>query len=406
VLLALALLLPTATSAGAQEAQTATTTSTTTTTTTAPPDATTTTAPPPGEPPPVEDAVPEAAPPPPDGQAPPTTTPADPAADPRDAALDEALYRMTAGQLKRIARARVAIDHAAARLTGAQTRLTELEGQVHAARVQRDRAARQVERTKLQLRKRAVAAYTGERMGLVQVLLHSEDINQLSRRTDLIAIVVKGDRQALKAYQRSRDAFQRQTEELGQARDEQRELVVEEAALQASLADDLDDLRRGMSAVRGIRLRVGEFVFPVEAPHAFGDSWGAPRMMGTPYAHFHQGIDIFAAPGTPLLACVRGTITRLGTDVLGGTKLWLLGEDGTAYYYAHLSGYAPDLQEGQTVEAGQPIGFVGDTGNARGGLPHLHFQVHPGSGEPINPYPILRAVEEADRAALQQAVRA
>ena len=96
----------------------------------------------------------------------------------------------------------------------------------------------------------------------------------------------------------------------------------------------------------GSEIVIHGFVFPVGDPHSFGDSFGAPRMMGSEYEHAHQGTDIMAPFDTPLLACERGIITEMGTDVLGGTKLWLKGESGTYYYYAHLSAFAEGLQVG------------------------------------------------------------
>jgi murein DD-endopeptidase MepM/ murein hydrolase activator NlpD len=141
------------------------------------------------------------------------------------------------------------------------------------------------------------------------------------------------------------------------------------------------------------------FVFPVGEPHAFGDSFGAPRMMGSKYEHAHQGTDIMAPHGTPLLACERGLITEMGADVLGGTKLWLKGESGTYYYYAHLSAFAEGLAVGDVVEAGDLVGLVGDTGNARGGAPHLHFEIHPDGGAAVNPYPLLKVVDDLNQQA-------
>ena len=75
----------------------------------------------------------------------------------------------------------------------------------------------------------------------------------------------------------------------------------------------------------GGQIVIHGFVFPVGDPHSFGDSFGAPRMMGTGYEHAHQGTDIMAPEGTPLLACERGLVTVMGSDVLGGTKLWIKG---------------------------------------------------------------------------------
>ena len=107
---------------------------------------------------------------------------------------------------------------------------------------------------------------------------------------------------------------------------------------------------------------------------------GSPRMPGTDYEHWHEGTDILAAAGTPLVACERGVITRMGTNVLGGITVWLRGESGVSYYYAHLSGFGPGVGAGIVVEPATVLGFVGNTGNAQGTPPHLHFEVHPHGG--------------------------
>ena len=114
-------------------------------------------------------------------------------------------------------------------------------------------------------------------------------------------------------------------------------------------------------------------------------------MTGTSSEHWHQGTDIFAPTGTPLIASENGTVARIGTGTLGGNKLWVVGESGTEYYYAHLSAFAAGLSDGMRVTAGQLVGYVGDTGNARGTSPHLHFEIHPGGGDAVNPYPVLKA---------------
>ncbi len=144
----------------------------------------------------------------------------------------------------------------------------------------------------------------------------------------------------------------------------------------------------------GSEIVIHGFVFPVGEPHSFGDSFGAPRMMGTGFEHAHQGTDIMAPMSTPLLACERGIVTKMGSGVLGGTKLWIKGESGTYYYYAHLSAFAPGMKDGTVVEAGTVVGFVGDTGNAKGGAPHLHFEIHPDGGAAVNPYALLKVVDD------------
>lgn len=139
-------------------------------------------------------------------------------------------------------------------------------------------------------------------------------------------------------------------------------------------------------------------VFPIARPYSVPliDSFGFPRMPGTADEHWHEGIDIFAPKGTPLLATERGVITRVGSGRLGGLKFWLVGESGSEWYYAHLDSFAPGLVNGMVVQAGDLVGYVGNTGNARTTPPHLHMELHPGGGRPVNPYPILKVISDVD----------
>ncbi len=147
------------------------------------------------------------------------------------------------------------------------------------------------------------------------------------------------------------------------------------------------------------RLSGGGYVFPVFGPASFGDSFGAPR--SEVEGGWHHGEDIFAAPGTPLLAVADGTLHTIGFNRIGGYRLWLRDDDGTEFYYAHLSAYSPLAVEGRRVQAGDVIGFVGDTGDAEGS-PHLHFEIHPASMSSLGyngvvaPYPILLAWRRTD----------
>ena len=116
------------------------------------------------------------------------------------------------------------------------------------------------------------------------------------------------------------------------------------------------------------------------------DTWGAPRSGG----RRHEGLDIFAPRGTPVVAATEGVVTRVGTNRLGGNVVWVLGPGGHRHYYAHLDRYAEGLSAGDRVVPGTVIGHVGDTGNARGTPPHLHYGVY-GSNGAYNPYPLLKA---------------
>jgi murein DD-endopeptidase MepM/ murein hydrolase activator NlpD len=131
----------------------------------------------------------------------------------------------------------------------------------------------------------------------------------------------------------------------------------------------------------------GGIACPVGSPRSYSDTFGAPRSGG----RSHMGTDILAPSGTPSYAYESGTIDRMSYSSLGGISLYMTGDSGNYYYYTHLSGYAATSAAGKRVAAGELIAYVGDTGNAAG-IPHLHFEVMPGGGSNVNPYPyVLRA---------------
>jgi hypothetical protein len=141
-------------------------------------------------------------------------------------------------------------------------------------------------------------------------------------------------------------------------------------------------------------------VFPVVGPVTYINDFGAPRPGGA-----HQGNDLMAAKRSPAVAAEAGTVKYWTTSRAAGCMLYLYGESGTVYYYIHLNNdltlkndnrgkcvknVAYTVKNGARVAAGQQIAYVGDSGDANGIASHLHFEVHPGGGRAVSPYPYLQ----------------
>ena len=131
-------------------------------------------------------------------------------------------------------------------------------------------------------------------------------------------------------------------------------------------------------------VQVGSFICPITPGRtSFIDSWGFPRSGG----RSHKGTDMFAARGEPLYAVQAGT-ARASSNRLGGLSVHLTSDSGFRYYYAHLDSHA--FSGSRRVSQGEVVGYNGNTGNARGTSPHLHFEIRSGGGS-VNPYPTLKA---------------
>src|SRR5690348_8787229 len=150
---------------------------------------------------------------------------------------------------------------------------------------------------------------------------------------------------------------------------------------------------------------VPRIIFPVVGDVQYEDDFGDPRAGGP-----HQGNDIMAARKAIAVAAEAGKIKFWTTSATAGCMLYLYGVSGTMYEYIHLNNdlgktndnkgkcvagtaYAPGLKDGAKVAAGQRVGFVGDSGDANGIHPHLHFEVHPGGNAAVDPFPYLNAGE-------------
>jgi len=123
-------------------------------------------------------------------------------------------------------------------------------------------------------------------------------------------------------------------------------------------------------------------------PPQLADTWGAARSGGRQ----HEGIDIFASRGTPILAATRGVVTKRAETRLGGRMVTVMGPGRQFHYYAHFEDWA-EVEKGDWVEAGTVLGYVGTSGNAQGTPPHLHYGIYTPTGA-INPYPLLTTPDD------------
>jgi murein DD-endopeptidase MepM/ murein hydrolase activator NlpD len=147
--------------------------------------------------------------------------------------------------------------------------------------------------------------------------------------------------------------------------------------------------------------------FPLAGPAHWSNDWHAYRPC--PYPHVHEGLDLIAARGTPIVAVAGATVTEVVNDPrMSGLGIGITDPNGVRYFYAHMDHFAANMHVGLEVRVGQVIGFVGNTGDAAGGPTHLHFEVRPG-GVPVPPKPYvdrwLLAAEAKARALVRQHAR-
>lgn len=321
-----------------------------------------------------------------------------------DPALLEAFRSAAEAAAEDLYVAEAAVSTAQRQLDDAEAALISVKARIGQLAAREQETIEQLVVTTALLRQRAVKSfvYQGSDAELVP-LLGAGSAQELARRQVLVQVVMENDLDLIDTY----DQLRRQLgTELAEAADE---LVDAEAAVikyaeQVDIASEVlasAEFRAKLLSPDAIGGAALGFVFPVAGPHKFINDWGFPRSGG----RSHQGTDIFASKGTPVVAVERGVVYRIGQNSLGGNILWLRGASGTSYYYAHLDGYA-NVTEGQLVRPGQLLGYVGNTGNAITTPPHLHFQVHPGGGAPVNPFPLLRSVSDAQEQAAVLAAQA
>lgn len=274
-----------------------------------------------------------------------------------------------------------------------------IRGQVEDNRQQLENAQRDYKRARTILHDRLRSVYKTGDVNSLEVLLESTSVDDFLTRYDFFSYIGSRDFDAFNEVKRLREEISERQRTLEEQEARQMQVVgsvnAKRSAMEASLRQQqayLDSVNQEiiklLASTGGggtpVPTTIGSFIFPVKGPHSFSNDWHAPRT-----GHLHQGCDVFASAGTPCVACVTGTV-NLGEGKNAGLYVRLVGDDGNVFYYMHLQRYAATGH----VTAGTVIGYVGDTGNALGGPPHLHFEVHPGGGAAINPYPILLAADK------------
>jgi murein DD-endopeptidase MepM/ murein hydrolase activator NlpD len=326
------------------------------------------------------------------------------------------------GQDGELAQARERANQAAAELNAAESQAAELETQAADAQRRIDEAEAALGALRVRLRQTAIDAYVGAGSSPADAIVMGDDLNRQAQAQALVDLVTQSDADAIDEYRVASEEASIARADLDAALGAQREAVDQleqrRAALQSELAR-LEELERqrlaaeeaarqaaaqeaarqaALAAARGggtgrppsvaapsTPIVTGSgFICPVQGAVSFVDSWGAPRSGG----RRHQGVDMMSPEGTPTVAPVSGTVSHRGNS-LGGMSWYVDGDDGNLYYGTHLSAYA---NEGAGhVSAGTVIGYVGHTGNASANAPHLHFEIRPGGGSAVNPYPTVRA---------------
>jgi len=263
---------------------------------------------------------------------------------------------------------------------------------------------------------RAQELYMSGGAGAVEALLAADDFSEFADRAEMLSRVAEEESDVFVALQRNNAELEQLEKQL--AADSKalastlEELEEENAELQnklASVTDEYKDLKAEIERERAAAAAAAAAqstssggggapaptvsvptvstngkACPVAGPVSFIDSWGYPRSGG----RSHEGVDMMADYGTPVVAITSGTITYSGYGGSAGNWQILSGSDGNAYWYMHNQ---QNIVNGGSVRAGQQIATVGDTGNATG-IPHLHFEFHPGGGGAVNPYPLVASI--------------
>lgn len=289
------------------------------------------------------------------------------------------------------------LNAAVAEFERADTELVTVRTRLQVAQRRLDAVLTDLQAARDVMAGRAAALYRRGRVGLLDTLLSVRSFAQFMDAAVQVSAIARADQASVDRFVALKAEAEETREQIAEHERSVASAVAALAARQRAIQDRTRRLAAILATAEGALGREeGKFRFPVRPPYSYVNTFGAPRMEGTRYAHSHEGNDIFAPYGTALIACVSGTVFDVGVAPLGGKKLWIRADDGYTYYYAHLSAWAPAARSGARIKAGTVVGYVGTTGNAVGTPPHLHFEIHAPGGRAIDPYGTLR---RADRLA-------
>jgi murein DD-endopeptidase MepM/ murein hydrolase activator NlpD len=294
---------------------------------------------------------------------------------------------------------RAELQEATAELQDTEARLAEATDRLAFDRGQLRVARRQLATTRTAVAGQVAAMYRSGGLLVASALLE-RDPEGVPDRIELATVLVSRQAQTIEDAQVAESSYQatlgRVTEGYQHAkalRDRARRAVkrleagLEEAqAVQKRLASLTPRPAQAPAAPAAAPASGGGIACILARPYSYVDTWGAARSSG----RTHQGTDVMAPYGAQVYAYTAGVVSRESTSANGGLQLYLQGDNGVEYFYAHLSRYA--VPAGTRVRAGQLIAYNGNTGNAQYTAPHVHFEVHPGGpgSAPVNPYPYVQ----------------
>jgi peptidoglycan LD-endopeptidase LytH len=288
---------------------------------------------------------------------------------------------------------RAELQKATAEFQDTQARLAEATDRLAFDRGQLRLARRQLATTRSAVAGQVAAMYRSGGLLVASALLE-RDPEGVPDRIELATVLVSRQAQTIEDAQVAESSYQatlgRVTEGYERARalrDRAGKAVRRlEAGLEEAQAvqDRLASLapRPAPAAAAAAPTGSGGIACILAKPYSYVDTWGAARSGG----RSHQGTDVMAPYGAQVYAYTAGVVSRESTSTNGGLQLYLQGDNGVEYFYAHLSRYA--VPAGTRVRAGQLVAYNGNTGNAPANAPHVHFEVHPGGpgSAPVNPY--------------------